>query len=240
LLIEALGWVFVFLMGFLEAVPVGATQLEIARRSLRGYLSSALMVVVGSVLSDAMYGVLAFWGVAPLLGNKWVVAAFWTVGAILSAVLGVWSLREGRTGRSPSERSIQLLQKHHLSFLTGFSLAITNPFMIAYWLIGAHMFESLGFVPSEHLSSTVPFLVFGLLGIASYLTLLAAMVYKAKRFLTEAAIRRMTVGFGIVLLVLASYFGIRAISYFNAPEQHQFLLGVSPWRNRGTCNDGSA
>ncbi len=218
-------------MGFLEAMPVGATQLEIVRRSLNGFLSSAIMIVVGSVLSDALYGVVAFWGVAPLLSDKSVVAGFWTVGAIISAMLGVWSLREGKAGKSPSERSLRLLQKHHLSFLTGFSLAITNPFMIAYWLIGVHIFTSIGFIPHHGQSYTVPFLIIGSLGIGSYLALLATLVYRAKRFLSELAIRRITFAFGLALLALASYFGVRAVSYFMAPGQSRILLGLN---SRGT------
>jgi LysE type translocator. len=54
-------------MGFVAAVPVGATQLEIARRSLNGYFSSALMIMVGSVISDVMYGIIALFGIAPFL-----------------------------------------------------------------------------------------------------------------------------------------------------------------------------
>ena len=46
----------VYAMGFATAIPVGPTQLEIAKRSLNGYLSSALMIIVGQLISDLFYG----------------------------------------------------------------------------------------------------------------------------------------------------------------------------------------
>jgi hypothetical protein len=60
----------------------------------------------GSVLSDAMYGVVAFWGVAPFLRDKTVIVIFWIFGAIVTAILGIWAIREGKSHRLPSERSI--------------------------------------------------------------------------------------------------------------------------------------
>jgi len=51
-------------MGFLTAIPIGATQIEIAKRSLNNQIPAALMVVLGSVFSDVMYGIIALFGVA--------------------------------------------------------------------------------------------------------------------------------------------------------------------------------
>ena len=37
----------VYVMGFLTAIPIGATQIEIAKRSLNGYVPQAMMVEIG-------------------------------------------------------------------------------------------------------------------------------------------------------------------------------------------------
>ena len=213
------------MLGFVEAIPVGATQLEIARRSLNGFLSSALMIILGSVLSDAMYGVVAFWGVAPFLRDRTVIIVFWIVGAIVSAVLGIWAIRQGRADRTQNERSMKLLKKHHIAFVTGFSLAITNPFMIAYWLIGANILKNLGLMHRFTMPDTVFFVIVGSLGIGSYLTVLAIVVRRVKRFLSEHAIRRLTFSFGIVLLVLASYFAVRAGTNLGSSSGEPLLFG---------------
>ena len=70
-------------MGFCAAVPVGATQIEIAKRSLNSHLRAAYMVALGSVSSDVMYGFIALFGVAPFLKEKIVVAVFGLVATII-------------------------------------------------------------------------------------------------------------------------------------------------------------
>jgi threonine/homoserine/homoserine lactone efflux protein len=220
----------VFALGFVEAIPVGATQLEIARRSLNGFFSSALMIVAGSVLSDAIYGVIAFWGVAPFLRNHTVVSIFWIVGAAVSAALGIWAVREGNSRRPVSERSMKLLKKHDLAFATGFSLAVTNPFMIAYWLIGASVLKNAGLVHMQRMADKVLFLVAGSLGIGTYLLVLATVVFRVKHFLSEVSIRRITLAFGIVLLALSSYFAVRAATVLKEGDVHSELFGYNTLR----------
>jgi len=49
-----------YVIGFFTAIPIGATQVEIAKRSISGYFKEALMVVAGSATSDLMYGFLVY------------------------------------------------------------------------------------------------------------------------------------------------------------------------------------
>jgi threonine/homoserine/homoserine lactone efflux protein len=203
--------VVAFLMGFLEAIPIGATQFEIARRSINGYLASALMVVVGSVLSDAMYGVIAFWGVARFVEEPKIVAGFWLLGAGISLVLGIWAIRDGRDRHAADDESVKALRKRSLGLITGFSLALTNPFMIVYWLLGAHLIRSFGLLRHYNTSETVLFVVAGSLGIGAYLSSLAFVVFKVKRFFSSQAIRKVSVAFGVALLGLAAYFVARTV-----------------------------
>jgi threonine/homoserine/homoserine lactone efflux protein len=85
-----------YLMGFIAAIPVGATQLEIARRSLNGFPSSAAMLVAGSVISDTMYGVIALFGIAPFLQSPSVTMVFGFANAGILTALGIWALIESK------------------------------------------------------------------------------------------------------------------------------------------------
>jgi threonine/homoserine/homoserine lactone efflux protein len=199
-------------MGFLAAIPIGATQLEIARRSINGYLSSALMIMVGSVMSDVMYGVIAFFGLASFLQDPQVVAIFWLVGAGILVVLGAWAIRDGLRFQAVDIESKRILQKHDVAFVTGFSLALTNPFMIVWWLLGARLMKDIGIIERIRTSETLLFLLMGGLGIASYLSLLAFLVHGVKKFFSQQAVQRITIAFGIVLLGLAAYFIVRSAS----------------------------
>ncbi len=60
-----LSLITIYIMGYFTAIPIGATQIEIAKRSFSGLVKPALMIVLGSALSDTMYGFIAFFGIAP-------------------------------------------------------------------------------------------------------------------------------------------------------------------------------
>jgi threonine/homoserine/homoserine lactone efflux protein len=201
----------VYGVGFVAAIPIGATQLEIARRSINGYLSSALTLVAGSVLSDTMYGIIAFWGIAPFLQEPKVVAIFWIVGMVITLVIGIWIIRQARSQQVLDSSANQSLKKRNVAFMTGFSLAVTNPLMVAWWLMGAQFFKSVGLIGNLTTFETALYLFAGALGIASYLSVLAIGVHKVKHFFSEHVIRRITIGFGVSLLVIAAYFLVRTV-----------------------------
>jgi threonine/homoserine/homoserine lactone efflux protein len=203
-----------FIMGFMAAVPVGATQLEIARRSINGYLSSALVVVAGALLSDMLYGTIALFGIASFLQDPKIVAAFEAVSAILCVALGIWAIRESRHSVGGDWPAARFLKQHHTAVVTGFALSAMNPLMIMWWLFSARVLRDCGVFRQYDTSSLVVFLLAGSLGIATYSSLLALVVYRAKTFCTERTIRRVSLACGVVLLGLATYFAVKSVIAF--------------------------
>ncbi len=226
----ALLFVSVYVLGFLAAIPVGASQFETARRALKGYLKSAFAVVAGSVSSDLVYGAAAMFGVAMFMQKPQVEAIFWLVNAILTMVLGIAAIREsrqeeqlpptadaasvplarGKAARKTSDNPDRL-RNPVIGYFTGFSLAFTNPMMIAWWLLAAQILKDIGLVGELTVRVRLLFLVAGGLGIGSYLSLLAVMSYRAKKSFSTERAKKVTVGFGIAMIVLAIYFTVRAI-----------------------------
>ena len=107
-----------------------------ARRSLSGFPRAALMVVAGSVLSDVMYGVFAFLGIAPFLRDAKVVGVFWSLNALILVVLALFALRSSASRETRTAFVPLSLHDRRTSFVVGFSLAVTNPLMIVWWLLG--------------------------------------------------------------------------------------------------------
>src|SRR5665647_2493081 len=81
-----------YIIGFFAAVPIGASQFEIVKRALNGYVYSALMIAVGTTLSDAMYGIVAFFGIAPFLKDPIVLLIFRLVNSLILLTLGIWAI----------------------------------------------------------------------------------------------------------------------------------------------------
>jgi threonine/homoserine/homoserine lactone efflux protein len=205
----------VYIMGFLAAIPMGATQVEIAKRSLGGYLLPAFMVVLGAISSDLMYGAIAVFGIVHFLQNQSVMISFWLVSAILLLVLGVLTIR-GSSEQTPSWVSVTLLRSKRLSYITGASLAATNPMMILWWLFGLHFVEELNLVDSLTPSVAITFLLVGGLGLSSYLTLFMLALHHTKQWISAKLQQRIRFWLGGGLLALAGYFffkSIQALAY---------------------------
>jgi threonine/homoserine/homoserine lactone efflux protein len=203
-------FLLVYIMGFLTAIPIGATQIEIAKRSLNKQIPAALMVVLGSVLSDVMYGFIALFGVAPFLQTQIVIAVFELVGAVILWILAFLTFKEVSKPHIMDITS-SVLKSRRISFITGFSLAITNPMMIFWWLIGVKVVKDLGLVSTFPTTISISFLFFGGLGLASYLTVLAMVVHWAKRFLSSRGMGRVYFMLGVVLVIISVYFLMSSI-----------------------------
>ncbi len=197
-------------MGFMTAIPIGATQIEIAKRSLNNHLRAAYMVAAGSVSSDVLYGIIALFGVAPFLESKTVVAIFGLAATVILWLLSFFTLRDGAKANM-LELTHATLKSKRLSFVTGFSLAVTNPMMIVWWLIGVKIIKDVGLVPKFDTDTSLLFLAVGGFGLASYLTTLANILHWAKNFISNEMMKKVNYGLGVVLILLSFYFLVSSL-----------------------------
>jgi threonine/homoserine/homoserine lactone efflux protein len=206
-------FVLAYALGFLAAIPIGATQIEIARRAIADQTVAALMIVAGSVLSDAVYGAIALFGLAPFFRHRGVEAGFGLVGAALLLVLAYLAYRhigDVETGPKPS-RAVNSLP---LSFATGFSLAVTNPPIMIWWLVGVKIARDLGLAGNFGPGHAAAFVGFGALGIGSYLLLLTFVLHRVKHMISPVVQRRVHIVMTVLLVGLALYLlvtGLRAL-----------------------------
>ncbi len=208
-----LGLIVIYVMGFFTAIPVGATQIEIAKRSFAGHVKAALMIVLGSAISDVMYGFIAFFGIAPFLKEKTVTAVFWLAGSIILFILGGITLKNFKK-TIHIEANNKSLKHRGLSFVVGFSLAVTNPMMIFWWITVADIERNIGLITNFTTRTHLLFLLFGGLGIASYLVCLSFILRWAKKFLSEKTERKINFSLGVALLIFGLYFLFRFLQVY--------------------------
>jgi len=199
-----------YALGFLTAVPIGATQIEIAKRALNNHLRSAYMVAAGSVSSDIMYGAIALFGVAPFLEDKTVVAIFGLAATVILWILAFFTFRDGKN-TNMLELNHATLNNKRLAYVTGFSLAVTNPMMIVWWLIGVKIVEDLGLVSRFDANVSLMFLIAGGLGLASYLFALANILHRVKNFISNSMMKIVNNALGVVLILLSFYFLVTSL-----------------------------
>jgi L-lysine exporter family protein LysE/ArgO len=200
----------IYSLGFLSAIPIGPSQIEIAKRSLHNHLWAAVMVVLGSLSSDFMYGVIALFGVAPFFSNQKAVAIFELCGAVILWILAFFTLREG-TKPHLLKFTPSFLKSRHIAFITGFSLSVVNPMMIFWWLVGVQIVRHLNLVDTFTPVLSLFFVLCGALGLATYLTALAVALHWAKKFFSNKAMQKIYIALGLVLILLSLYFLINSL-----------------------------
>ncbi len=192
-------------LGFLTAIPVGGSQIEAAKRAIHGHLVAALMVVVGSVSSDIMYGTIALFGIAPFLEVPWIMAAFSAVGAMVLWVLAYITLKESKKPHA-LRLDLNSLKGKRWAYATGFTLAVTNPPMVLTWLYGVTLAKHLGLATPFPAQSKAIFIAGGALGLGAYLTLLSLVMYRIKHFIPVKVIGKVYYWLGIGLFLLSFFF----------------------------------
>ncbi len=201
-----------YVMGFLTAIPPGATQIEIAKRAFDQKSRAAYMVVLGSVLSDTAYGAVALFGLAPFFRYTAVQLSFWLAGTAVLAVLAVITFKRiSETDGTRLDNTTETTGKLSVSFVTGYSLAVTNPMMIFWWLAGSRIIVDIHIVSKFNVGHSIVFLFAGAAGIGSYLVTLSSILKKARRFLSETWMHRIKLGMAVALVVLGLYFLFRSI-----------------------------
>jgi threonine/homoserine/homoserine lactone efflux protein len=209
----ALLFLVAYALGFVAAIPVGGSQIELAKRAICGRLAAAGLVAAGSASSDMVYGVIALFGIAPYMERPGVLAGFDVAGAALLWLLAVLTLRD-RHRAHPLEQTRVMLDGPGGAYLTGFMLAFSNPPMILTWLLGVALAKRIGLASPFPVSARALFIAGGVLGLFSYLGLLAGVLHRVKHFISAAALSKVYLWLGIGLFVLSFYFIYGAVQYF--------------------------
>jgi threonine/homoserine/homoserine lactone efflux protein len=199
-----------FITGLLAAIPAGPVQIEVARRAINGHLRSSLMVVLGAFTVDVVYGVVAFFGIAPFLRKQIVIAVFWLIGGIILLTLSYMIIRNSSKHHEIDPAAKHLMKKGW-GFISGLTLSAVNPMMVFWWLMGQRLFIDIGLIDNFTLDIAVTFLAAGGLGLASYLTLLSLFLHWTKKFIPINRMKWINLSFGILLLLIAFYFILRSV-----------------------------
>lgn len=206
-------FLFASVLGFLAAIPVGPSQVEMAKRAVAGHRMSAVMVILGSVSSDIVYGSVALFGIAPIMETRWVLAAFNAAGAVVLWLLGFLTLRQSRRPQDIAFAQ-PALRSRRWAYVTGFTVSFGNPQMMLSWLLGVAFAKRLGLASPFPNSAKTLFIAGGALGLGGYLAVLGAVMYRVKHFISAKALGKVYFWLGMTLFLLSCYFVYGATRYF--------------------------
>jgi threonine/homoserine/homoserine lactone efflux protein len=210
-ILKSLLLVFIgLIMGFISSIPVGAVQLEVAKKAIHGHLWPAIAIAIGSATSDLIYGVLTLFGLGGFLSQKEFKVGVYILGIIVLAFLFFRSLREYKRGVIQYEK--RLVYKKRISFFTGFTIAITNPGMVIWWIIGFKIFIDLELFDTITPLIKMTFLLSGCVGLVSYLIFIATILNMMQQSVSKKFLHKMNIYLMILLCALILYFIYKLIT----------------------------
>ncbi len=196
-------------LGFLTSIPVGAVQLEVIKKTINGHKKPAIATAMGSAASDLLYGMLALFGFGDYLLHKDFQVFIYIMGIIVLSYLAYKSYQE-RDYMLHKEKRIKYGKR--LSFITGFTIAITNPGMIIWWFIGFKLFADLNMFTELTLPIKALFVFSGAFGLALYLTLVAVILHRYKKSFSERFLYKANSFLMVILGILITYFIVKLFS----------------------------
>ncbi len=198
---------FGLFIGFISSIPVGAVQLEVIKKAINGHLKPAISVALGSVTSDFIYGVLVLFGIGKFLHYHNVQIFTYSLGIFVIIALLYRSYREHK--HMPPHIKTHIQYKKRTSFLTGFTIAITNPGMIVWWVIGYKLLLDLKLFDTMNAPLKATFLIACCIGLVGYLSLIALMMNKLQESISDSLLDKMNIIIMILLMFVIIYFSFK-------------------------------
>lgn len=202
--------IFGLFLGFLSAIPIGAVQLEVAKKAINGHLWPAIAIALGSATSDCLYGVLTLFGLSTFLLLREFQISVYVVGICVLSFLLYRSFQEYNHIPHPTDHP--LIYKKRLSFLTGFTIAVTNPAIIIWWLIGFRLYMDIGVFTQITVPIKLLFIISGCTGLGGYLIFIAHMLHKIHKTFPEKYLDMMQIALMVLLLGFICYFSYKLYS----------------------------
>jgi len=171
-------------VGIALAAPIGPINIEIVRRGLAGGYLRGWLVGLGAVTADVIYCAVIVTGVAAVVDTRTFRLPLLVAGAVVMAFLGISGLRAAYRGGT----DLVPVTATSRSYVTGFLMAVANPFGILYWLsIGAALIAA---AVAEAGPGAAPFVVTGVfIGILLWVTVLSGLTQLGRSSVSPRVLR---------------------------------------------------
>ncbi len=196
---------FGIILGAVSMIPVGAVQIQVIKKALRGHLKAAITTALGSGTSDLLYGVFALFGFGKFIGQRNWQIGLYSAGVVILVCVLIKMYRD--RNKIAIEENLPAPKYHgRLSYVSGFSIAITNPGMLVFWVFGYHFLYDRHMFDEFTAGLKLIFLISTCVGLTGYLVFVALAVSRLKKSFSERTMKRVNMCIFLVLSALVVYF----------------------------------
>lgn len=199
------------LLGISLSAPIGPINAAQLNKGMHHGFLHAWLVGLGGMISDLLFMLLIYFGVASFLTTPFMKTFLWLFGCFILVYTGIESVI-GAKNSLEAGPSVKASSKRK-SFLMGFLIAISNPLNIIFWLgiYGAVLAKT------SDLYSNYQLILYScgiFLGIIVWDIFMAGVASTFRKFFRQRALSIIAIGCGIMLIGFGLYFGYEAITFF--------------------------
>ncbi len=201
-----------FIIGYITTIPIGPINLAVVMKALRNRTAQALMIGTGSALMDIIYCSAAVFGVGSLVTNPTLDTIFRVATFAIFFVYGLKTTfgKLPETHFQPSEDDAPGFKRY---FLLGMAMYFSNPSFLAYWITIGGMVHGYRLIESTAVSNGLFALGTGV-GVTAWFFTLVELVERQKMKFEVDRIRKITRGFGLLLLIVSAVLGWKLLTEF--------------------------
>jgi threonine/homoserine/homoserine lactone efflux protein len=199
-----------FAFGFLGSMPVaGPISVLVLHLGLAHDPRHAMHVAVGGAVAEALYALVAFWGLSTVLAAYPVILPVSRlVGAVLLLALGLAMVLRRVRGATPAE-PVRPARGRKRSLALGFLVTALNPTLIVTWSAAVAALHATGLVDMDR-QAALPFAGSVAAGIIAWFVTLLWLVAKWRNRMSLEAMARFMKLMGAALVAVGAWMAARA------------------------------
>jgi threonine/homoserine/homoserine lactone efflux protein len=206
-------YVFAYLTGFWLCIMPGPIAIEIFHHAIKKEKAHALSVGLGAAMGDAIWAMVAFYGITPFLknGNNGNVmeSIFLLVAAVVTFALGVVALRDKAMVKKVGEKEERIatkVKRKRWFVVKGLMMVMVNPLGIGSWVIVLAMLKKAKIYIPLNLGLEVGFYTCVMLGAFSYSLLMVSLTNRFEALFKPERTAKIIRVLGFMLIGFSIYF----------------------------------
>jgi threonine/homoserine/homoserine lactone efflux protein len=213
-----------FLTGFALCIMPGPVAIEVFHNAVKKQNIHALSVGFGAAVGDALWAMIAFFGITPFLANgqaNHIEGIFLLVAAVVTLIIGLLAIKDAGLIMKLEQKEEALIQRleqkqkrKRWSILKGFTMVLVNPLGIGSWIIVLSFLKKLKIYIPLHLSYEIFFILAVMAGAFSYSVAMVLITKRIKSVFEPEKTARIIRVLGYLLIVFSLYFLFYAVRAF--------------------------
>lgn len=201
-----------YLTGFWLCIMPGPVALEVFHHALKKQNIQALSVGAGAALGDAIWAMVAFFGITPFLKNgqnNYLESIFLLAAAVITFVIGFLALKDAHLVEKLEKKEEEIARKvmrKRWAFLKGLTMVMVNPLGIGSWVIVLSFLKKSKIYIPLSLSYEIIFMGVVMAGAFSYSILMVVITNRAKKLFTPETTTWIIKILGSLLIAFSIYF----------------------------------